>query len=171
MIQRQADQTQNALHNDKYFFLAEGDQGWKEFGEIWTRCYILNIQPWQHAKVATFAWPVPDAVQRANGAIKLYAQHSLRVIFWPWSSRATGGANMAERRCVFTERKGLFPDCNKTQTPRECQGAAPLHNTSSPQNHRDKLGKVKPTAEVSRLQSSQLFSLDPKHSWKEEITE
>lgn len=71
---------------------------------------------------------------------------------YQWSSRATSRAKVAKQRSVFTERKSLFPVCNKTQTPRECQGAAPLANTSSSfQKHRDKVGKVRPTAEVSRL--------------------
>lgn len=55
---------------------------------------------------------------------------------------------------MFTQRKSLFPVCNKTQTPGECQGAARLptpDTSSSKQNHRDKPGKVRATAEV-RLQ-------------------
>lgn len=72
-------------------------------------------------------------------------------------SRATGCVKKKKKkkcpskRSVFTQRKSLFPVCNKTQTPGECQGAALLptpHTSSSKQNHRDKPGKVRATAGV-----------------------
>lgn len=96
--------------------------------------------------------PTPNTHKRDARALVPNSDHQRRF------SRATGCVKKKKKcpskRSVFTQRKSLFPVCNKTQTPGECQGAARLptpDTSSSKQNHRDKPGKVRAAAEV-RLQ-------------------
>lgn len=73
---------------------------------------------------------------RPNGAIRRTNLNtrartdapSLTISGGSWRANAQ---KWPSREALFTERKNLFPVCNKTQTPGECQGAARLFNTSS----------------------------------------
>lgn len=96
---------------------------------------------------------------RPNGAIRC-ANLNTRARTDAPSLTISGGSWRAtaqkwpSRESLFTERKSLFPVCNKTQTPGECQGAARLFNTSSsPESRPDKM------AELSRLDNAELLLL------------
>lgn len=123
-----------------------------------SRALSEPLSPEMSLRIRSFTGHSRGLTLRPNGAIRR-ANLNTRARTDAPSLTISGGSWRAtvqkwpRREALFTERKSLFPVCNKTQTPGECQGAARLFYTSSSSESRhDQMGDI-PGLDNTRIRS------------------